>query len=240
MADYLLPLKERKEIAEDTMAFWFDISGTNFNFKPGQYAVFTLINPPLTDEEGNIRNFSIASSPKNKNQIMIASRMRNTAFKNSLKSIKIGTKVKISGPLGSFTLHENNKKPAVFLAGGIGITPFRSMIEFAAQEKLSHKIYLFYSNKTPKSTAFLKDLEDFSKKNKNFKFIPTVTEYEGKDWKYEFGRCNIEMIKKYVKDIKKPIYYSAGPPGMVAAMKAMLLESGIKEDNIKTEDFVGY
>lgn len=240
MVDYLFQLKKREEIAEETMAFYLDISGTDFNFKPGQYATFTLINPPFTDEEGNMRQFSIASSPNNKEYIMIASRMRPTAFKNSLKKIKLGTKIKVSGPLGSFTLHEDSKKPAVFLAGGIGITPFRSIIEYAIQEKLSHKICLFYSNKTPKAAAFLKDLQNFAKQNKNFIFVPIITEYQGKDWKYEFGRCNIDMVKKYVKDLKKPIFYSAGPPGMVAAMKQMLIESGIKEDNIKTEDFVGY
>lgn len=240
MADYLLPLNNRKEIAEDTMAFWFDTAGTNFNFKPGQYATFTLINPPKTDEEGNMRQFSIASSPNNKKYMMIASRMRDTAFKNSLKNIKLGTKLKVSGPFGSFTLHEDSKKPAVFLAGGIGITPFRSIIEYAAQEKLPHKIYLFYSNKTPQSTAFFKDLEDFAKQNKNFIFVPTCTEYEGKGWRYELGRCNINMVKKYVKDLKKATFYSAGPPGMVAAMKQMLLEAGIKEESIRTEDFIGY
>lgn len=240
MVTYFLPLIKKEIIAKETMAFWFNIKGTNIKFEPGQYARFTITSFKKTSKEDNMRPFSIASSPDNNTEIMIAIRMRNSKFKNSLKSMKLGTKVKVECPQGVFTLHEDSKRPAVFLAGGIGITPMRSIIEHAANHKLKHKIYLFYSNKTPDSTAFLNDLEDFAKNNKNLKIIPSVTEYDGKGWKYEKGRCSMAMIRKYIKNLNKPIYYIAGPPAMVQAFTEMLVDAKINRENIRTEDFTGY
>jgi ferredoxin-NADP reductase len=100
----------------------------------------TLFNPPETDSEGNTRTFSIASSPF-ENQLMFATRMRDTAFKRSLKKVALGTDVRINAPMGSFTLPRNSVKSAVFLAGGIGITPFISIVRQADHDRLPHKLY---------------------------------------------------------------------------------------------------
>ncbi len=221
------------------MAFWLRTDG-KFLFIPGQYALFELSNPPHTDQEGNDRAFSIASSPSEQNRIMIATRMRPTAFKNSLKEIPLGTPLKVEGPAGSFTLYKDQKKPAVFLAGGIGITPFRSMIAHATEQKSPQKLTLFYSNKTAKQTAFLSDFESWAKQNKNFSFVPTVTGPDASTWKYETGRISKELIQKHVQDLETPIFYVAGPPAMVAGLRETLVAAGVPEDSIRTEDFSGY
>lgn len=240
MAEYFLPLKDRREVAEGTMAFWFDISGTDLTFEPGQNADYTLIDPPETDAEGNMRTFSFAASPSHKDTIMITTRMRPTAFKNSLKAIPLGTKVKVEAPLGDMMLHEDVSRPAVLLAGGIGITPFRSMIEWASERQSPHKIFLFYGNRDKKATAFFDDLEQWSTKNPNFKFVPTLDQAEP-DWKYETGHIDANMVKKYVANLQQPIYYIAGPPAMGTALRKMLLvDLGVSRDSIRTESFTGY
>jgi ferredoxin-NADP reductase len=138
IAGYGPRLLGRVEIAEGTMAFHFE-KPPHFDFKPGQSADLTLSDPPETDAEGNTRTFSIAS-PSFENQLIFATRMRDTAFKRSLKKIPLGTEVKIDSPMGSFTLHKNSSKPAVFLAGGIGITPFISIVRQADHDRLPHKL----------------------------------------------------------------------------------------------------
>src|SRR5437870_13741879 len=90
MVEHLFPLKDRREVAEGTMAFWFDSSGSDFTFKPGQNADFILLNPSETDAEGNARTFSFCSSPNEKGTITVATRMRPTAFKKCLKVLQIG------------------------------------------------------------------------------------------------------------------------------------------------------
>jgi ferredoxin-NADP reductase len=127
-------LLSRVEVAEGTMAFHFE-KPSQFDFKPGQSADVTLFNPPETDSEGNTRTFSIASSPF-ENQLMFATRMRDTAFKRSLKKVPLGTNAKIDLPMGSFTLLKNSAKPAVFLSGGIGIRPFLSIVRQADHDRL--------------------------------------------------------------------------------------------------------
>jgi ferredoxin-NADP reductase len=122
MAAFKGRLKHRKEVAEGTMAFYFE-KPAGFEFKAGQFSNFTLIDPPETDAEGNLRPFSIASAP-GEEDLMVATRMRDTAFKRVLKYVALGTEIRVDGPFGSFTLHRDGSRPAVFVAGGIGISRF--------------------------------------------------------------------------------------------------------------------
>lgn len=170
----MLKLVARGPIAEGTMAFHFE-KPKDFDFIPGQSVDLTLLDPPETDAEGNIRTFSIASAPFEQ-RITLATRMRDTAFKRVLRSAPLGLELKLDGPMGSFTLHKNAAKPAVFLAGGIGITPFSSILRHAVRERLPHKFYLFYSNRRPEDAVFLGELRALEKANPNFRFVPTMTE----------------------------------------------------------------
>ncbi len=240
-ASYPSRLAGRTEVATETMAFRFE-RPQRFDFKAGQAIDLTLTNPPETDAEGNTRTFSIASSPF-EHELVFATRMRDTAFKRSLKKVPLGTAVTISAPSGSFTLHKNPAKPAVFLAGGIGITPFLSIIRQAGHDRLPHQLRLFYSTRRPEDAAFLDELRALEKRNSNFRLIPTMTELEHsatKRWQGETAFIGREMLLRHLERLEGPIYYIAGPPAMVAAMKQMLASAGADEDDIRTEDFAGY
>ena len=231
---------ERKEVAEGTMAFVFE-KPDGFIYKAGQFGDFTLVNPKETDAEGNIRTFSLTNPPFAKD-LMITTRMRNTAFKRVLKELPLGTELKFDAPHGSFVLHNNAATPAVFLTGGIGITPVRSIVMQAAKDNLPHQIFLFYSNHRPEDTAFLQELRALEKQNPHYKFIPTMTDMDKSkyEWQGEIGYVNKKMLETYIKDLAKPIYYLSGPAAMVAAMRKILNEADVNDDNIRTEEFSGY
>ena len=239
-AAYQCKLLNRVEVAEDTMAFHFE-RPSGFDFKPGQSADLTLSNPPETDGGGNTRTLSIASPPF-ENQLMFTTRMRDTAFKRSLRKVPLGTEVKIDPPMGSFTLHKNSTKAAVFLAGGIGITPFLSIVRQADHDRLPHKLHLFYSNRRPEDATFLDVLQMLEKINPNFQLVCTMTKMSKskKEWKEETGLINREMLLRHLTNLQGPIYYIAGPPAMVAGLRKMLVAANVDEDDIRTEDFAGY
>lgn len=236
----LMKLTSRREVAEQTMAFRFE-KPASFTFTPGQYIEVTLLNPPESDAEGDSRVFSIASAPE-EDFIMVATRLRDTAFKRALRNLPLGTEVKVEGPFGDLKLHNDKSRAAVVLTGGIGITPFRSILLSAAKEKPSLPIFLFYANRRPEDAAFLNELQDTEKANPNHKLIASMSqmEHSQRSWQGETGAINMQMLAKYLKDIMAPIYYITGPPAMVKAMHAMLNNAGVDEDNIRIEEFAGY
>jgi ferredoxin-NADP reductase len=233
-------LLNRIDVAEGTMAFHFE-KPQGFDFTAGQSTELTLLEPPENDAEGNIRTFSIASAPF-ENYLMFATRMRDTAFKRSLKKVPLGTTVKIDPATGSFTLHKNSAKPAVFLAGGIGITPFLSIVKQAVHDRLPHKLQFFYSSRRPEDAPFLEDLQELEKASPSFQFVGTMTDmwHSGKKWNGENGYVDKEMLSRYLTDLRGPIYYIAGPPAMVTDLKKMLVMSNIDNDDIRTDEFAGY
>lgn len=233
-------LRRKEEVAERTMSFEFD-KPSGWRFKAGQFIDITIDNPPETDGRGNSRSFSIASAPQEET-LLIATRMRDTAFKRVLKGLLPGMEVKVEGPFGNLTLHNNASRAAVILTGGIGITPFRSIVVRAAKEKLPHRIFLFYSNRRPEDAAFLDELQAVEHENPNYKFIGTMTEMEKSHrlWNGETSIINKEMLSKYLGNAASPIYYVAGPPEMVEDLQAMLNGAGVDDDDIRTEDFAGY
>ena len=235
-----ITLIEHIEVAENTMAFRFE-KPDGWVFRPGQSLDMTLVDPPETDAEGNTRAFSIASAP-HEATLMTATRLRNSAFKRVLKSLPAGSEVRIEGPFGDFTLHNNASRPAVILAGGIGITPFRSMVFDAAKRRLAHRIFLFYSNRRPEDAAFLEELEALQQENPSYKLIATMTEMENsrRFWRGETGLINHEMLARHLAGASNAIYYVAGPPSMVNGLRTMLAESGVDTDDIRSEEFSGY
>ena len=233
-------LMDRWDVAERTMAFRFAKPAT-FKFTPGQFLDITLLNHRETDSEGNVRGFSIASAPC-EDFIMVATRLRNTAFKRVLRSVSLGTEVKIEGPFGDLRLHHDKSRAAVVLTGGIGITPFRSILLQAAKEKLPHRIFLFYANRRPEDAAFLDELQQLEMQNPNYKLVACMTEMEksSRTWSGESGVINPQMLAKYLKRVTSPVYYVTGPPAMVKTMHTMLVDMGVDDDSMRIEEFAGY
>jgi ferredoxin-NADP reductase len=233
-------LKGKSEVAEGTMAFYFE-RPTGFQFKAGQFVDFTLVNPPETDEEGNTRSFSIASAPY-EDDLMIATRMRDTAFKRILKTLAAGSEIQMEGPFGGLTLHEDAKRPAVFLTGGIGVTPFRSIALQTTHERSPHLLWMFYSNRRPEDAAFLDELTKLQTEKSNFKLVSTMTNVaeSRRHWNGETGYIDKQMLSKYIDELSGPIYYIAGPPAMVDGMTKLLSDAGVKATDIRSEEFFGY
>lgn len=230
----------REEVAKDTVAFHLK-KPDGFHFSAGQAVYVTLPDLAESDPKGRVRTFSIASPPQ-QTDLVIATRMRDTSFKRGLASLPLGSTIEIEGPYGDLSLHADASRPAIFLAGGMGITPFRSMILDATKRGLSHRLLLFYSIRSPNDAAFLAELAELETQNPRFKMIATVTGKEGarSDWRGERGRITREMVMKQVNDAAAPIYYVAGPPAMVAAMEALLRDAGVVNDSIRAEAFSGY
>jgi len=242
MIDYQSTLLGRTEVAKGTMAFQFE-KPNNFVFKAGQYIDLTLSGsqPQLGPSDGMTHTFSIASSPSDE-ELVVTTRMRNTVFKQALSILPIGSKVRIEGPMGSFSLHNNTSRPAVCLAGGIGIAPFLSMLSYATEEKLRHPIVLFYANRYLEDAAFIDALWKLERANPRFRFVPTLTRMANNNggWKGKIGHISSEMLLAHVRILRGPIYYIAGPPTMVAAARRTLSEVGVDDDDIRTEEFGGY
>jgi ferredoxin-NADP reductase len=240
MSIYTVQLKERKEIADGTMAFSFN-KPAGFEFVAGQSIDLTLLNPSETDTKGPMRTLSLASAPS-ESELLVATRMRDTAFKRELKKLPLEASFQMEGPFGFMTLPKKTARPAVFLAGGIGITPFRSMLCQAAATQASHSLFLFYSNRRPEDAAFLAELAELSAQNPNFTLVATMTHPENSriHWKGETGFINKELLEKFVGDLKQPVYYIAGPSSMESAMRDLLLDLGVEEGDINSEGFAGY
>ncbi len=231
-------LLKKEVIAEGTMAFHFS-RPEGFEFRAGQFADLTLIDPPETDAEGNVRGFSLVQAPFEPN-LVVATRMRDTAFKRVLKALPIGSELKLDAPYGDFTMHKTATTPAVFIIGGIGATPVRSMIAQACHDHTGHQITLLHASRTPAQLPFRSDFEKLARDNTNFTYVAVATGQAPDDWQGARGRVDAALIGKYVPDLAKPIFYLSGPEGMVKAMRKLLVEMHANEDNIRTEEFAGY
>jgi len=240
MSAYQSTLRGRTHVAEGTMAFQFQ-KPHDFVFKAGQYIDLTISGSQPGSSNGLTHTFSIASSPFDE-ELLVTTRMRDSVFKQALSILPIGSGVKIEGPMGSFRLHNNTARPAVFLAGGIGIAPFLSMLSHATGKKLRHPIVLFYANRYLEDAAFMNLLWQLERANPRFRFVPTLTRWDKnyRGWKGETGHISAEMLVTQVGIARGPIYYIAGPPTMVAATRRTLSEAGVDEDDIRTEEFAGY
>lgn len=256
-SEFDLVILEKQEVeGTDVMSFKFsrEDQGTQYSNKrsldyiAGQFAFFD-IGGVYNDPKGPIRHFTIASSPTEK-FILISTRIRDSPYKKRLASLEPGIKVKVRGPEGNFVLHKDHSKSAVFLSGGIGVTPFRSMIKYATDQSLPIKIVLFDSNRNQKNILFKKEFDECASKNKNLRVIYTITEDDDQiqsspsdnEWKGERGRIDKAMLTRNLTDpeLKDSIYYICGPPPMLKSMQGLLQEFPIQKDQIKVEEFTGY
>lgn len=237
MATLRSKLLDKQEIAEGTMQFTLE-KPAELSYRAGQFFDIVLLDDSIQDVHAKKHGFSFVSAPYEAT-IAAATRMRaGSAFKNNIRKVFDGAAVDIIAPFGDFTLHKTASKPAVFVIGGIGITPVYSMIKQATRDKSAHKLTLLYANRTRAQAAYTKELEALAKSNPNFNFIPVYTQ-EKVDGA-EHGIVDEAMLKRHVPDMDSPRFYLSGPEGMVKAMRTLLVETGANEDNIRTEEFEGY
>lgn len=219
-----------EEIAAGTMAFHFS-KPPGFAFRPGQAITLILTEPP-PEANSKLRIFSLVSAPFEAG-LTVATRMREgSAFKRALKGLPPGAKLELRGPRGVMTLHEDRSRVAVFIAGGIGITPFMSMLRQAAHDRLAQPLLLICSNRRREDTPFLAELQDLARQNDNFRLLARMTDRD--------GFVDQETIKSFVGDVVAPVYYLAGPPAMVNAMKTVLRDAGVGDEDVRSEQFYGY
>ncbi len=227
-----------KEICENTFSFTFNLYDSDYEFKAGQYAHFTIMDPVHHDESGNSRALSIANSPDHVNSLMVAARRNQSVFVENLLALSPGSEVQISEPEGDVGLHVDENVVNVFIAGGIGITPVRSIIEFATENNLKNKIILFYCNKSPAHSAFLNELLEWSYENQNFKLIPFFDDKPDADFVYETGRIDLGRLKKHLRNFENKMFNVIGPPEMINSVREILLNENVKEEFINTEKFI--
>jgi ferredoxin-NADP reductase/Na+-translocating ferredoxin:NAD+ oxidoreductase RnfD subunit len=223
----ILKLKKRIQIAPNIYDFVF-YKNKKITYEPGQYMEWTL-GQKKPDSRGSRRYLTLASSPSEDTlQIGIKFAEKSSSFKNTLLSLKNEDEIIASQLAGEFTLPKNSNEKYVFIAGGIGITPFRSIIKFLTDTNQKKSITLFYTVSTPQEIVY-KDIFEKAKEKIGLKVI------------YKVGRIdNIKLIEEEVADFKERKFYISGPNAMVKAYKEMLLESGIKRKNIVTDYFPGY
>jgi len=232
-------IKEKREVAKGTLLVLFDLLGEDFDYRPGQYFWVELLDPPFEDEKGPRRHISAVTSPTEGGVIGLCTRLRDSAFKRSLAELPVGAEVEVEPPKGSFVLPEDASRPLVFVAGGIGITAFRSMLRYIEDEGLSHRVTLIYSNRDRESTAFLAELEELARRNSNLRLVLTMTQDAG--WEGETRRIDADLFKEYLGgDLNEASYMVAGPPGLAGAATEELQKAGVDENLIATDSFSGY
>ncbi len=232
---YRVKLQHKQTVAHETVVFKFE-KPIGYKHKAGQFIVLRILDLESTDEKETRHFFTLSSAPYEKH-LAVTTRIRGTQLKQKLSSYKLGREVEITEAMGSFVL-DKLESLVVFLAGGIGITPFRSIALQEAFEKSPRNIILFYSSPSLKEMSYLEELKKVGEINQNFKLIPIITRDE--NWKGEKDHVSLEMIKKYVPNPSDAIFYSAGPPQMVEILKNMLLRSNIPQEHVKVEEFEGY
>jgi ferredoxin-NADP reductase len=203
-----------------------------FNFLAGQYVVLIL----GTGSSQMKKPFTFSNSPT-ENFLEITKKLTGHLFSNAFSELKPGDKVSINGPYGMFTFQEECENIGM-LSGGIGITPLRSMIKYSIDEKINTKITLLYSNSSEEDIAFRDELELVRKEHPNIKIIYTITR-PGPEWKGVTGRINSDMVKKYIPNYRKCIFFTSGPMKMVDSMISLLRELEVPEKQIKREIFPG-
>src|SRR4026207_229171 len=169
-------IKEKREVAKGTLMVVFDLGGEDVDFQPGQYFWVELLDPPYDDEKGPRRHITVVTAPTERGVLGLATRIRDSAFKKSLTEMPEGSAVDVEQPKGSFTLPEDTSKRYALVAGGIGITPFRSMLRCIADKGLDYDITLVYSNRDAESTAFLDELKELESVVPNCRVIFTMTD----------------------------------------------------------------
>lgn len=234
----ILAVRRKKQLSADVWEFDFGLK-KKLSFAPGQYMEWTLAhkNP---DSRGNRRFFTIASSPTEDTlRLGVKFYPEGSSFKRALLTLGPKTPVVAGLLAGDFTLPKEEDRKLVFIAGGIGVTPYRSIIKYLLDSGRRRDIVLLYSARTPKDIVY-SDVFESAREKLGIKTVYTVTENAPAGWKGRVGRIDEEVIKGEVGDWQERTFYLSGPHGMVKAFEDVLGKMGVPRSQIKTDFFPGY
>ena len=232
-------IADKREVAEGTLFVVFDLQGEEVEFTPGQYFWVELPDRGLDDERGLRRHVSVATSPTERGVLGLATRVRDSAFKQTLAQLEPGDEVDVEQPKGEFLLPPEDGGPYAFVAGGIGISVFRSMLRYVADEGLGHRVTLVYSNRDRAATAFLDELEELERRASGLRVVLTMT--DDPEWDGETRMVDEAMLRDVLGDeFDRTTFLVAGPPPMVDGVVESLEAAGLPEDQIRPDRFSGY
>ena len=231
-------LDSRRE-TPTAMTFRFSREGTSFTFRPNQ--AVRVILPGVEDPWGPRRSFSLSSSPTEKEFIAVTTKITDTPYKQALARLRSGDRAIIVGPRGDFFYEPS--RPALFLAGGIGVAPFRGMLKFASDTHGTQPIRLLYSARTPEEFAFREELDRLTGPATPFEVHYTVTRTHESPtrWAGRVGRIDEGWVREHAEGLDHPKFYVVGLPEMATPVLEMLRSRlGVVEDDLEYEFFKGY
>lgn len=219
---------ERRTVAKNTLEVSFG-RPPSFEYRAGQYVQIRVPTLRYRDPKGSSRVFSLASSPLDERHIAVAFRETGSGYKRTLGELPVGSEVMVEGPHGFYTLPRNSSRPLALIAGGIGITPYRSMLRLIAQSNTEcPDLTLLYANRTKDGAAYLQEIEELAHNN------PRLTLHK------RFGDIDEAFIRDSVGNLGVPMWYVAGPPAMVDAVRLALGALRVDVSDVHSEEFVGY
>ena len=227
---------ETREVAKGTLLVTFAVDDYP-DYRPGAYFWVELPDRGHTDEKGLRRHISLVTSPT-EDVVGLATRLRDTAFKHTLSELAVGDPVEVEEPKGSFLLPEETDDDYVFVAGGIGITVFRSMLRYIADTGSGHRVTLVYSNRDRESAAFLDELTELERGLPRLKLVLTMTDEEG--WEGDTRRIDAALLRDHLGDLGRYRFLVAGPPPMTTAVVEALHGAGVPEAQVAADSFSGY
>jgi len=231
-------IKEKREVAEQTLMVVFEVGPDRPDFRPGQYFWVELPDRGYNDDKGLRRHISIVTSPTEPEVLGLATRVRDSAFKRTLAELDVGDEVLVEEPKGSFELPEDTGRDYVFIAGGIGITVFHSMLRYIADTRQPYRVTLVYSNRDRAAAAFLDELQDFERRIPGLTVILTMTDDPG--WDGETRRVDERFLRDHLgEDLARYTFMVAGPPGLAEGI-GDLLKATVPEDQVIVGKFSGY
>lgn len=236
----ILKFKEKIQLAPTIYEFKFS-SNSKFSYLPGQYMEWTLPHSK-PDSRGIRRYFTIASAPE-ENEIKLGLKIipdQSSSFKKTLLNLKSGARLTADQLSGDFILPKDESQKLVFVAGGIGVTPFRSMISNIIDSDRKVDVVFFYSAADPKEFVYKEIFKKAENNGVKSIYVLGIKNPTPKDWIGETGYLTESMIKKYAPDFKERIYYLSGPVAMVNNYKNLLHGLGINYSKIVTDYFPGF
>lgn len=238
MANYTLTFKERQTVADGTDMFVFE-KPAEFIFEAGQYVVLRLTNLVAPDTRAGVRSFSISSAPC-EDHIAFTMRQGDSGFKQTMYALKQGETIMATGPVGHFTLsHAPDTLPIVFLVGGIGVTPMRSILKQAEHDGDQRSFIALYSNRFAKDAAFHEELKGL--KVAHLRYVSTLSKETTPcaETDEERGYICEAMVRKYVPDVSAAWFYLVGAPAFIEAMEQMLSDMGVTKERQVCDPFAG-